>query len=219
MSSRLIISAGVFCLMLLCSCSPWRFILQRDADFPIEGKILRNKEHVNVFASNAVRIGGSSSVAIRTEQITDGEFDAEFRLKGGSGFDLVLRSTPFDDSTNGGKNKLTIHLSRDTSQGIMAGTAMAVVSTADTVATVPLTISDRVPFRVTIVQQGVYTDVVMACTRIGRFTTNTPSTQWLTIIPAADATVELVDPVYRSLEDVYYQNAQMLIDNFNQHLR
>ena len=205
--------------IVICSCNPWRFALQQKADYPIEGRILSNKNSVEVYAENAVRITSPASVAIRSEQITDGEFNTEVKLLRGSGFDVVFRSTPFDDSTNGGRNKLAIRIYRDTSLGVMAGVSMATVTSADTSVTVPITLSGREAFTIVVTQQGVYADVVVACSPIGRFKTSTPSTQWISIKPAPNASIDLIDPLFRSVEDLYYQSSQDLVDRFNNSVR
>ncbi len=209
----------LFLVLMTQGCNPWRFALQPHADYPIEGRILRNKNSVDVFAANAIRISSPASVAIRSEQITDGEFSTEVRLLRGSGFDMVMRSTPFDDSTNGGTHKLNIHIYRDTSSRVMAGEAMASVSSADTTVTLPITLPTKGGFRIVVTQQGVYTDIQVACTSLGRFKTTTPSTQWISINPVAGATLEVVDPLFRSLEDLYFTSAQDVVDRFNNSVR
>ncbi len=148
---------------------------------------------MTVDADNAIALAHPARIAFRSEQITDGEFDTELLLKRGSGFALVFRSTPYDDSASGGPSALRLHIGREISS--LTGRGIA------TSAEAPL--PSNKPFRVVVVQHGRWIDVEVACVKIRRFAVETPSTQWITLEPDPDSRVELRDPQFRSLGDVY----------------
>ncbi|MCO6465358.1 MAG: hypothetical protein J5I53_01960 [Bradyrhizobiaceae bacterium] len=200
--------------VVVTACSPWRFSLQQNADFPIEGRILTGKEHVRILGTNAFAVAAPGTVAFRAQQITDGEFDTEVLIEKGTGFDLVMRSTPFDDSTKGGVNAMRIHVSADSTVGISAGSGMVVVTTPTGSRAVPITASVKQPFRIVVTQHGRYTDVEVACTTIGRFVTPKPSTQWISVVPSNGSAVRLVDPTFREIADLYVQEAETIMARY-----
>jgi hypothetical protein len=193
MNSRRTISLLVLLVSVAAGCSQWKFQLQESQDWPIEGRKLVNKDSVNVLADNLLSVAHPARAAFRSKPLTDGGFSTEVRLVRGSGFALVFRSTPFDDSTAGGPNALRLHVAGDLAQ----------VQTRDTVFSHQVNCPTGKPFRIDIVQHGEWVDLEVACIKVPRFLLRTPSTQWVTVIPDSSSRVELRDPAFRSIEDVF----------------
>lgn len=201
--------------LALSACSPWRFALSPTADYPIEGKILTAKDSVVVVANNAITTAAPAAIAFRCKGLTESEFNTEVVLERGSGFDMWFRSTPFLDSVQGNPHKLMVHVSRDTSIGVMAGTASVIVSYGDSWIAKPIAISPLTPFSIVVTQHGGYADVQVACVDVGRFTMVTPASEWITLRPNNGARVRLVDPRYTPIPDLYEVTADEIVEQFN----
>ncbi len=174
-------------------CNPWVFGLQKQSYYPIEGRILTYHHGVEVVADNVITVSHPARIAVRTYNITDGQFDTEAKLLRGSGFTLILRSTPFSDSTHHLDKQFRLHVANPES----------IVSWEQHQATVATPIQPGIPFPIVVTQHGSWLDVTVACVPMGRFHIQNPSTQWITIEPDPDSQIEFVDPVFKPLTEVF----------------
>ena len=179
--------------VLLTSCSPWRFTLQRDTGWPVEGKIYDAKEHVRVGGDDLVTISSPASVALRCEQLTDGTFNSFVQLNG-ERMTMRFRSTPYND---------TVRMTEDHVDLIIERGLVTVVTPNDTSRVACPLPPDNESFNVRVVQFGRHMDIEVACTSIGRFTFSNATTQWVSVLPGEGATVVLQDPKFAPIRDEF----------------
>lgn len=183
----------LLCIALLSSgCNPWIFSLQKNTGWPIEGRILSNYDSVDVVAPNAIRISHDSKIAMRCVNLTDGVFTTDVQLRYGTILNLEFRTTPFDDSTKN-YDGLILKVGRDEVHATIHGKTTVV----------PTKQSTDSPFAITVVQQGDWIDVEVACTNVGRFFSKEPSTQWLLANTSAPGSALFVDPTFSPLSYIY----------------
>jgi len=178
--------------VLVVSCNPWVFDLNKDTGWPVEGRILKNYDSVDVVSGNAIQISGDSKIAMRCVNVTDGVFSSDVQLRYGTLLTLEFRSTPFDDSTSL-RNGLILTIGRDEVKAELDGKST----------TVPTSQTTNKPFIVVITHQGNWIDVDIACTKIGRFKSQAPSTQWLLANTSAPGSALFVNPRFEPLS-MYY---------------
>lgn len=175
------------------ACNPRTFELQRPTGWTIEGRILGDYHFVDVKAENLFTVEHPAAVAMRCEPITDGVFDTEMTwIKPGDVL-MVMRSTPYEDST-----------STPQPISIRIGASETVVTYGSTVirANTPTPV-DGTPFRVYMVQHGRTIDITVGCTKVCHLNVDRPSTQWITIRPEIGTAVEFRDPKFLPLTEEF----------------
>ncbi len=175
-------------LILLSACSPTRFTLQRNTGWPIDGRILNNHHNVEVVGNKNVSIRDSARVALRCEQLTDATFDTEMLLGENDRIELQFRTTPYDDSLNNVRG-LSV---------VIEPNLTTVIANTDTLYKA-IPIPKSAPFRIVVTQFGRYVDIEVACEKVGRLTTVSPSTQWVIINVDEGGSLDIIDPIFRPL--------------------
>jgi hypothetical protein len=191
-SSLILLTCVIPTFVMCMGCNPWVFTLQENTGWPIEGRILRNYDSVDVVAPNAIRISHNSRVAMRCVNLTDGVFTADVDLRYGSILTLEFRTTPYDDSVKNADG-LILHIGRDEVRTVYQGQS----------STVPTNTSTSNPFNITVTQHGRWIDVEVACTDVGRFYSTQPSTQWVMAHTSAPGSALLVDPRFSPLSFIF----------------
>jgi len=187
------------CSLLLSSCNPWFFSLQRHTGWDIEGKILGHKERVDVVNQNTVFVEAPAAIAIRCYQITDGVFDTEMTLdrhaEHEADDEVVLRldSTPYEDSVMNSDRGEHLVISHNNVSIAFNGEQQRVLPVAMPPA--------GTPFRVRLIRHGRYLNVEVACTDLGQFLLGDASTQWITIAPQGSQRIQLRDPMFHPLTE------------------
>lgn len=162
--------------------------MQKNTGWDIEGRILRDKEHVSVVDNDHLMISDSARVAMRCEQLTDGVFDTELQMENAQRTLLQFRTSPYADSVQHNAG-FTISITE----------TETVVSNADTSIVTPLLLTPSTPFRLTVRQHGNFFDVEIACKNCGRIQTAAPSSQWLIASLPNGGTMHFIDPQFRPL--------------------
>lgn len=179
--------------LLLSSCNPRLFDLQRQSGWPIEGRVLGDYRLVDVKAENLFSVAHPAAVAIRCEPITDGVFSAEAKWITPGEVVMTLRSTPFDDSTSTPESII-----------VRIGAAETVVTYGPTmIRSAAPTPVDGTPFRLHVVQHGRTVEITVGCTKVCQLTTQRPSTQWITLQPEIGSTIEFRDPKFLPLTEEF----------------
>jgi hypothetical protein len=182
---------ALFTLIICQSCRVGNlrtFSLQQNTLWPIEGRIVRGIDSVDVFAKNAIRVESGGVIAFRSNEFTDGRLDMQLTMKPGNSVTLQTRTTPYSDT-----------IQSDPGVSIVIRNNTVTVEPVIPRVSVPVTITPDVPFIVEIVNDGHWIDVTVACTHIGRFSTIRPSTEWLILRSNDQAHCTLVDPTYHAL--------------------
>lgn len=164
------------------------FSMQPNTSWPIEGKIVDNINAVDVYADNAMRVASGGGVALRNRELTDGVLSMQLTLQAGNSVTLHTRTTPHSDS-----------LLLDPGVTITIRNSIVTVGPIAPRVAVPVTIQPDVPFVVEIKNDGRWMDITVACTHIGRFASERPSTEWVILRSSDLASFTLVDPTFRPL--------------------
>ena len=164
------------------------FSMQPNTGWPIEGKIVDNIDAVDVYADNALRVASGGAVAFRNRKLTDGVLSMQLTLQAGNSITLYTRTTPHSDS-----------LLQDPGISVAIRNGVVTVSPITPRVSVPVTIQPDVPFVVEIKNDGPWMDITVACTHIGRFATERPSTEWVILRSSDQASFTMVDPTFRPL--------------------
>lgn len=185
----LLLSIGVLLSLSACRVGDLSaFSMQPNTGWPIEGKIVDNVNAVDVYANNAMRVASGGAVAFRTRELTDGRLSMQLALQAGNSATLQTRTTPHSDS-----------LLQDPGISITIRKGVVTVSPFSPLVSVPVNVQPDVPFIVEIVNDGRWVDVTVACTHIGRFASDRPSTEWVILRSNDQAGFTMVDPTFRPL--------------------
>ena len=182
-------------------CSPWHFMMQRQSGWVIEGKKRVDKDLVDIVSDNQIAVTGPAGVSMRCYQITEGVFDTEITLQN-RGTDpadgevsIGLRSTPYAD---------TVENSGEPAFGLVIRNNDVSVEYMDSTYTTHGIIPEPgTPFRIRVVEHGRFVDIEVACTNLGRYEFASPSTQWVSIFAGPEQEIELRDPSFRPLNEVF----------------
>lgn len=182
----------VLASLVTTSCSYFEFTMKEQSGWPIQTKILRDRHNVTRTAENAIQLTDEARVGMRCKAITEGVFSTEVHLKQGATLQLQTHTTPYDDSTAFAKGMI-IQIGNDQTTVVCNG----VTSHTET----PL--PNKKPFVVEIVSDGNWTLLTVACTEVGRFQTNSASTQWIIASLVSGGSALIGDP---SFEPFYSTN-------------
>lgn len=183
------ISGVLAVLILLSACSPTRFTLQRNSGWPIDGRILNNRGNVDVVNDKRVSISDTARVALRCQELTDATFDTEVLLGEKNRIELQFRTTPYDDSLNSVRGI-----------SLVIEPNLTTVSTNTDTLYKAIPIPRNAPFRIVVAQYGRYVDIEVACEKVGRLTTYSPSTEWVIINVDEGGSLDLIDPIFKPLQ-------------------
>lgn len=170
------------------SCTYFEFTMKEYTGWPIQTKILRERHSVQRTTENAIQLSNGARIGMRCKTITEGVFSTEIRLNQGSTLRLQTHTTPYDDSIASIRGMI-IEIGNDQTTVVCNG----VTSRIDT----PL--PDHRPFVVEIISDGRWTILSVACTEVGRFATNSPSTQWIIASLVSGGSALIADPSFQPL--------------------
>jgi len=166
--------------------------MKEQSGWPIQTKILRDRHDVTRTADNAIQLTDGAHIGMRCKTITEGLFSTEIRLKQGTTLRLQTHTTPYDDSLASARGMI-VEIGNDQTTVVCNG------ATSRTETPLP----NSIPFVVEIVSDGRWTLLTVACTEVGRFETNSPSTQWILVSLVSGGSALIGDP---SFEPLYSKN-------------